>query len=114
MDWARRIVTRLPLAELWTNFGLLDSRPAERVGAAGIEQLLQHGASFVVADVGKPLRWISAADRFPFWKTEVKDRLVAEDAARFSLDAYPDNYCYVATTWAGASLGAIIVLEMHH
>ena len=114
MDWARRIVTRLPLAELWTSAGLLDSQPAEGASAAKIEQLLQDGASFVVADVGKPLRWISAADRFSFWKSEVKTRLVATDATHFSLDDYPDGYCYVATMWDGTSPAPIIVLEMHH
>ncbi|WP_445216013.1 hypothetical protein ACKWRH_27070 [Bradyrhizobium sp. Pa8] len=113
MDWARRIVTRLPLAELWTNVGLMDSQPAERVGAAKIVQLLQNGASFVVADVGKPLRWISAADRFSFWRSEVKGRLVAADATRFDLDDYPDRYCYVAAMWDGTSPAPIIVL-MHH
>ena len=113
MDFAQRIVTCLPLAELWNSEGLLDVRPDERVGAAEIELLLGGDASFVVADVGKPLRWISVVDR-SFWKTEVKSRLVARDADRFSLDDYPDSYCYVATTWTGASPVQIIVLEIHH
>lgn len=64
----------------------------------------------MVADVGKPLRWISAADRYSFWKSEVKGRLVAADRTRFSLDDYPD----VATVWEGTSPAPIIVLEMHH
>ncbi|MGL3108753.1 hypothetical protein [Bradyrhizobium sp. BR 1432] len=107
-------MTRLPLEELWTNAGLLDSQPAESAGAAKIEHLLQNGASFVVADVGKPLRWISTGDRFSFWKSEVKARLVAPEAARFAIDEYPNGYCYVATVWNGASPDPVIVLEMHH
>ncbi|APO52549.1 hypothetical protein LUI11_05215 [Bradyrhizobium diazoefficiens] len=114
MDFAWRIVTCLPLTELWNSEGLLDVRPDQRVGAAEIELLLRDGASFVVADVGKPLRWISAADRFSFWKTEVKGRLIARDADCFSLGDYPDSYCYVATAWSGTAPMPIIVLEIHH
>lgn len=114
MDFAQRIVTCLPLTELWTSKGPLDARPTERVGAAEIAQHLQDGASFVVADVGKPLRWISAPDRFSFWKTEVKGRLVPRDVERFSIEDYPDSYCYMAISWRGAPSTPIIVLEIHH
>jgi hypothetical protein len=114
MDFARRVVTCLPLTELWKSEGPLDVRPGERVGVTEVEQLLRDGASLVVADVGKPLRWIPAADRFSFWKTEVRSRLIARDTDRFSLDDYPDSYCYVATSWSGTLPMPIIVLETHH
>jgi hypothetical protein len=80
---AHRIVTCLPLTELWTCEGPLDARPAERAGATEIEHLLRDGSRFTLADAGKPLRWILAADRFSFWKAEVKCRLVAPEADRF-------------------------------
>jgi hypothetical protein len=56
VNFAHRIVTRMPLTELWTSEGPLVARRGERAAAAEIEPLLQGGASFVVADVGKPLR----------------------------------------------------------
>ena len=62
MDAAGRIVIGLPLTELWTDKGLLHAQRAERVGEAEIVQMLQDGSSFVVADVGKPLRWIPSTE----------------------------------------------------
>jgi len=114
MDPAHRIVTCTPLTELWNSKGLLDARRAENVGETDIVELLQDGSSFVIAEVGHPLRWISAGDRFAFWKAEVKCRLVAPDADGFDLDDYPGSYCYVAAKWTGASSASVIVLEKRH
>jgi hypothetical protein len=114
MDTTQKIVTQMPLIELWNSDGPLDARRAENLGEPEIKRLLRDGSSFVVADVGLPLRWISEDDRFAFWKAEVKCRLVAPDADGFHLDEYPGNYCYVAAIWKGASSAAIIVLEKHH
>ena len=114
MDMVQRIVTRTPLAELWNSDGLLDARRAEDLGEAGIERLLQDGSNFVVAEVGRPLRWISGSDCFAFWRAEVKCRLVAPDKDGFHLDDYPGSYCYVAAMWECASCTPVIVLEKHH
>ena len=84
------------------------------LGEADIVQLLRDGTSFVIAEAGEPLRWISEGDRFDFWKTEVKRRLVAPDAGGFYLDDYPGQYCYVAALWHGVPSGSVIVLEKHH
>jgi hypothetical protein len=114
MDSTQRIVTCMPLTELWNNKGQLDAGRAENVGETDIVQLLRDGSSFVVAEVGQPLRWISESDRFAFWKAEVKCRLVAPDADGFHPDDYPGNYCYVAAMWKGASSASVVVLEKHH
>jgi hypothetical protein len=114
MDTAQRIVTQTPLTELWNTDGPLDACRAENLGETDIKRLLRNGSSFVVAEAGQPLRWISEGDRFAFWKTEVKCRLVAPDADGFHLDDYPGNYCYVATMWKCPSTAAVIVLEKHH
>jgi hypothetical protein len=104
----------MPLTELWTSKDLLDVQRAGNVGRHGIVQLLRDGSSFVLAELGQPLRWIAESDRFAFWKAEVKCRLVAPDADSFHLDDYPGSYCYVATIWKGTSSMPIIVLEKHH
>ncbi|MBR1270687.1 hypothetical protein JQ629_24745 [Bradyrhizobium sp. AUGA SZCCT0222] len=114
MESAKRIVTLTPLNELWNSNGRLDARRAEEVGETDIARLLQAGSSFVVADVGHPLQWISDADRFAFWETEVKCRLVPPDVDGFHPDDYPGSYCYVATMWKGASTASVVVLEKHH
>ena len=111
---AQRVVTSLPLTELWDSKGSLDAHRAEYLGEAGIVRLLQDGSSFVIADGGKALQWISEDDRFDFWKTEVKCRLVPPESDGFYLDDFPGNYCYVATMWMRASATPIIVLEKHH
>ena len=114
MDAVRRVVVSLPLAELWTDKGPLHAERAERVGKAAIVQLLQGGSTFVVADVGKSLRWIPTADRFAFWKAELKCRLVPADAGNFDVSSYPGIYCYLASVWRNPSSSPIVVLEMYH
>jgi hypothetical protein len=114
MDLADRVVTQMPLTELWSGEGVLDACPAETVGEADIERLLRDGSTFVVVDVGRPLKWTSEADRFAFWKAEVKCHLVSPDMDFFRLDDYADGYCYTATVWRGTSPAPVIVLEMHH
>ena len=114
MDAAHRVVTQMPLIELWSGEGVLDARPAESAGEVDIDQLLRNGSTFAVADVGKPLKWTSEAERFAFWKAEVKDRLVSPGTQSFRLDDYEGGYCYTATVWRGAGSAPIILLEMHH
>ena len=70
---------------------------------------------FVVANGGGPLRWISIADRFTFWKDEVKPRVVPADAEGFFLEDYPGEYCYLATEWTRSVAGpTVVLLECHH
>lgn len=109
-----RIVLSIPLIELWSPSGPLDASPTGRVGEKAIVSLLIGGSTFVVADVGRPLEWIRHDERFTFWKTTVKDRLVPPETTRFYLDDYPGQYCYVAVKWECRPSGAIIVLEKHH
>jgi hypothetical protein len=114
MDTRQKIVAQMPLTELWNSSGPLDAFRVEGLGETDIVRLLRDGSSFVVADVGLPLQWISEDDRFAFWKAEVQCRLVAPDADGFHLDDYPGSYCYVALMWKDASSRPIIVLEKHH
>jgi hypothetical protein len=104
----------MPLAELWNEEGPLDARRLGAVGAPQITPLLREGSSFVIAEAGKPLLWISESDRFDFWKAEVKPRLVAMDADGFYLDDYPGCYCYVASAWQCSPTTIVIVLDKHH
>src|SRR5215471_3157192 len=114
MDSRQRIVTSLPLAELWDSAKPLDARRVRDVGQSDIVELLQNGSNMVVADIGQPLRWLFADDRFAFWRSEVEGRLVAPEPDRFSLDDYPRGYCYVAALWLCVPPASVIVLEKHH
>jgi hypothetical protein len=114
MHPSQRIVTCLPLPELWDAEGPCNARRIRSVGNKEIIQLLRDELCFVVADVGQPLRWIMDRDRFAFWTAELKPRLVAPDATRFRLDDYPGGYCYVASEWQCETNRAVVVLEKHH
>lgn len=114
VDSQYRVVTSVPLVELWDSSGTLDAFRVGNLGETDIVALLRDGSSFVVADVGQPLRWISESERFAFWKSEVKCRLVPPDADGFSLDDYPTQYCYVATVWRCMPSTTVIVLDKHH
>jgi len=114
MDPTMKIVTCIPLVELWDSEGLLDARWVRYVAETDIVALLQDGASFVIAEAGEALRWISTGDRFAFWKAEVRSRLVAPNAGGFYLDDYRGQYCYVAALWHDSPSGSVIVLEKHH
>ncbi len=78
----QRVVTRLPLTELWDPHGTLPMERGRTVGREHVTDLLRSGrARFVLANCGDPLRWIPSDDTYRFWKAEVKDHLVEPDAA---------------------------------
>jgi hypothetical protein len=108
-----RIITRLPLAELWREDGFSTVERGRSLTKEDVRQLLASGpVQFVVADVGGAPLWIPEGECFRFWKNEVKAH-VASDAAR--LDDFSGGYCYFASQWEPSRPGAtIVVLEKHH
>jgi len=117
MDSAERIVTRLPLPELWTERGPLAAVRKRHLGRDDVRSLLQGGpVQFIVADVGKPLRWIPENERFVFWKADARNHIVEEPENPIDIHAYPEGYVYVVSEWIGAEPISvpIIVLERHH
>ena len=115
MDPDKRIVVGIPIEELWTREGPLVAQKRRDLSTGDIAGLLRAGPlQFVVADLGQPLRWVSEADRFMFWKSEVKPRVADPDPKRFYLADFPGHYAYVASEWS-ADLGLpIVLLETHH
>ena len=114
MNGAEKVVTRLPLEQLWNESGDLNAqRVVIGLSAADVAELIKTGATFVVADVGLPLRWIDPVHRFEFWKTDVKPRLAGSDEPAF-LDRFPGGYCYFASQWRLPDRLSLIVLERHH
>jgi hypothetical protein len=114
MDIAKKMITRLPLEELWNEKDILNARCVSTgLNASEIAEMIEAGATFVVADLGLRPRWIDAAHRFEFWKTEVKSRLAEPDKPAF-LDRFPGEYCYFASKWQLFEGPPLIVLERHH
>lgn len=114
MDPSKRVVTHLPLTELWTESASLEAVSCGSLGKSEIVQLLREGnVCFVVADVGKKLQWIPKTDCFKFWKREVLPHLV-EVESQVQLGHFPGNYCYFASEWRSEDEHKIVVLERAH
>jgi len=112
----QRIVLRLPLDELWDERGsVLDTRCMGAIGRQAIADLLRHGpVHFVIADVGQPPVWVASEKCFEFWRREVKVHLIDPESDGFYLDAFPEQYAYMARRWQVAHNMPVIVLEKHH
>ena len=113
MDPALRIVTQLPLRELWREDGLATSARAKNLTTKDVRGMLRAGrVHFVIADVEMKPQWIPDEECFNFWKTEFQSHLTSPETP-FQLEDFPGENCYVASEWQGAEL-PIIVCEMHH
>jgi hypothetical protein len=114
MDVQLRIVTRLPLEEVWRDDGFATTSRRRELSKDDITELLRAGlVQFVIADVGAALQWIQLHDCYQFWKDEAKPHLASESAA--VLENFPGEYCYFASEWDnGAGLPRIVVLEKAH
>lgn len=111
MGPANRVVVQTPLQHLWSEDGTIPSTRIGSVNTEDIRELLRLGpVRFVIADVGLPLKWISAQDSRTFWKAEVRCHLSNADV--FYLRDFPGEYAYTAARWLGEP--PIIVLEKHH
>jgi hypothetical protein len=110
----KRIVTHIPLTELWREDETVVARREGFLSPGEVRDLLRVGrVRFVVAEVGRPLRWISPADAFAFWRSDASRRLA--DPTGFSLDEFPNAMAYLASRWEErASADPIVVLETHH
>jgi hypothetical protein len=114
VDAKHRVVTHLPLQELWRDDGFLTTARDQSLTEEGVRKLLASGpVQFVVVDVGAAPRWIPTSECFDFWKREVKPRLASE--ARAFLHEFRGEYCYFASQWSGGEPAApLVVLEKHH
>jgi hypothetical protein len=114
MEWSERVITNLPLRELWDDRGPLSTSWRRDLTANKLRELLRHGpVRFVVVDVGFKPRWIPEPDRFDFWKGEVKPHL-AEPDEKVNLERFPGEYCYFAAEWQGGGGSPIVVLQLCH
>ena len=114
MDVAHRVITQLPLQELWRDDHILPASRGESLAGDDIRALLRSAPiHFVVAALGSAPEWILARECYDFWKSEVQPHLAAPDS-RVYLDQFPDGYAYLATRWGEEASTPIIVLEKQH
>jgi len=114
MDAALRIVTHLPLQELWGENGFTITSRGRWLAHDDITRFLRTGpVQFVVVDVGVAPRWIEVSDCYTFWKGEAKPHLSSPKEGT-PLDKFPGCYCYFASEWQSATERPLVVLERHH
>jgi len=114
VDTNLKVVTQIPLAELWRDDGFTTTSRVRWLTADDITILLRTGrVQFVVADVGASPRWIPLGQCHDFWKRDALPHLAAPES-RASLDDFPDSYCYFASEWSSKDGTPIIVCEKHH
>jgi len=114
MDLQQKIVSKLPLDQIWSGSRLISTIKIRDLGYKEIVELLRAGVvRFIVADVGLPLEWIADSKRYDFWKDELRSHLANPDERR-SLDTFPDNYCYFASEWKSDDNTVIVLLEKSH
>jgi hypothetical protein len=115
MDAVLKIVTHLPLQQLWRGSEFITSARGKSLTRADITGLLRAGpVQFVVVDVGVAPRWMELGDCYDFWKGEARPH-VADPASGAALKDFPDEYCYFASQWESEHVAApIVLLAKHH
>jgi hypothetical protein len=114
MDATLKVVTQLPLTELWRDDAFITASRGRWLTADDIASLLRvEPVQFVVANVNSSPRWIPLGDCYDFWKREVQPHLRAPEARAF-LDDFQDGYCYFASEWSSRDGAPIVVCERHH
>ncbi len=114
MNPAKRIITELPLRELWDENGPISATCSRDLSAAGLRELLRQGpVRFVVADIGSKPSWVPETDCFDFWKREVQPHL-AEPNSQTDLEQFPGGYCYFVAEWEDTGRATIVVLQRSH
>ena len=109
----QRIVTKLPLSELWDQRGTLFGERIRYLDQNLVRELLSTGpVQFIVADCGASLNWIPTQKRFEFWKA-IRPQ-VADETHCIQLDHFPNDTAYIASEWRGRTGECLILLEKHH
>jgi hypothetical protein len=109
----QRIVTKIPLTELWDERGALPGERIRQLDENLIRGLMGTGqVQFMVAGCGAKLNWIPMPERFEFWKT-VRPQ-VANPSQPIHLKQFPNETAYVASEWRTNPGECLILLEAHH
>ena len=109
----QRIVTRIPLTELWDENGTIASERIRSLDENTLLDLVRSGSvQFVVADCGLKLNWIPREKRFDFWKS-VRPQ-IADPAKPIVLERFPSETAYIASEWRGRADECLVLLERHH
>lgn len=107
-----KVVSSLPIAVLWTDAGPLSARRMRYLTSDDAVHLIEFKRPpppIVVADCGKPLRWVPWSDYWDFWGREAKPRLADREGVA-GIGQWED-YWYIASEWS-TTAGSVISLEV--
>ena len=110
-----RVVSGLPLDEVWSADGPLQLHRGEDLDRSAVETLLRKDpVQFIVAEIGAPLEWIPLGDSRKFWRRDAAERLVGpKETGR--LDDFTESYFYRAQAWIDdGGECALVLLEKNH
>lgn len=115
MQLNQRIISQMPLSEIWNEHRIVSTKMIRSLSADDITNMLRVGeVSFVVANIGDKPKWIPLEECFEFWKSEVKMRVANPEAEGFYLENFPEEYCYIAEEWEAEENKPLILLKMSH
>src|SRR5215203_4926531 len=113
MTFANRIVTEIPLENIWNSQKEMNIQRSSFLTKERIKEMLRNGpVDFILADVGNKLEWIATSNCYNFWKSEVEIHLT-ENLPEIDLDDFPNDYAYIASEWTGDIKTPIILLEKY-
>lgn len=114
MKLSERIVTHIPLNEIWNTDKIFDAARGAYLTESDIRQALRNGSvKFVVANVGDKLEWIDAPNCYTFWKHDLKGHVVGLTDKK-CLEDFAGEYAYAASIWSESIQESIILLEKWH
>lgn len=109
----QRVVTKMPLIEIWDDSGTLNGERIRYLDEGTLRELVRSSCvQFIVADLGLRLDWIPTEKRFEFWKT-IRPQ-IADPTKRIYLGQFPNEVAYTASEWRGRASECLILLEKHH
>ncbi len=110
----QKIVTSLPLTQLWTAEADLDAVRGPYLNRQQLRAMLKNGpVVFVVANAGERLKWIPANECYEFWKSGVENHL-ADHLNPINPESFPDHFAWLASEWLGDMPAPVILLEQVH
>ena len=114
MKLEQRIVTKIPLEELWTDSAILSHKRQEYLTEPqALDLILASKTPIVIADLGVKLSWIPSNDTLSAFKKLIKGHIV-NDPDRIILEEYEGEWCYLASEWVNAEGEKILLLERLH
>ena len=114
MDPRLRVVTKLPLDELWNDEGQVGATRGRDLAADDVSARLREGARGVVATVGAPLRWLHGVEFFDWWKSEARPWLIDPEWELWRLEYLPDERAWLASEWRLANGATVVSFEEFH